>query len=150
MQLNAHLDKVEARRDQSNWIVNSPSTLEATRRYFAKQRDTRAARAGLRFLVVTADGALQPCSMQFHHYPARRAHAHDPRIHQPKSVRRVLRVHPLLPGQELSAIAVGERERVLLLKFKRKMIGILLLGAVCSSAPPSPPMLRFRSQPAAA
>ena len=23
----------------------------------------------MRFLVVTADGALQPCSMQFHRYP---------------------------------------------------------------------------------
>ena len=25
-------------------------------------------KAGLRFLVVTADGYLQPCSMQFHRY----------------------------------------------------------------------------------
>jgi hypothetical protein len=25
-------------------------------------------KAGLRFLVVTSDGALQPCSMQFHRY----------------------------------------------------------------------------------
>jgi len=68
VQLNAHLDRVEARRDQTNWIVNSPSTLEATRRYFANN-GTPGCKAGLRFLVVTADGALQPCSMQFHRYP---------------------------------------------------------------------------------
>jgi MoaA/NifB/PqqE/SkfB family radical SAM enzyme len=67
VQLNAQLDKVEARRDQTNWIVNSPSTLEATRRYFANN-GTPGCKAGLRFLVVTADGALQPCSMQFHRY----------------------------------------------------------------------------------
>ena len=68
VQLNAHLDRVEARRDHTNWIVNSPSTLEATRRYFANN-GTPGCKAGLRFLVVTADGALQPCSMQFHRYP---------------------------------------------------------------------------------
>jgi MoaA/NifB/PqqE/SkfB family radical SAM enzyme len=67
-QLNTHLDRVEARRDQTNWIVNSPSTLEATRRYFANH-GTPGCKAGLRFLVVTADGALQPCSMQFQRYP---------------------------------------------------------------------------------
>jgi len=65
--LNAMLDKVEARRDASNWIVNAPSTLEATRRYFAN-RGTPGCKAGLRFLVVTADGALQPCSMQFQRF----------------------------------------------------------------------------------
>lgn len=67
-ELNAQLDRVEARRDPSNWIVNAPTTLEATRRYFAN-RGTPGCKAGLRFLVVTADGALQPCSMQFHRYP---------------------------------------------------------------------------------
>jgi MoaA/NifB/PqqE/SkfB family radical SAM enzyme len=67
-QLNAHLDRVEARRDQTNWIVNTPTTLEATRRYFANG-GTPGCKAGLRFLVVTADGALQPCSMQFQRYP---------------------------------------------------------------------------------
>jgi MoaA/NifB/PqqE/SkfB family radical SAM enzyme len=65
--LNAHLDRVEARRDSTNWIVNAPTTLEATRRYFAN-RGTPGCQAGLRFLVVTADGALQPCSMQFQRY----------------------------------------------------------------------------------
>lgn len=66
-ELNAQLDRVEARRDPSNWIVNAPTTLEATRRYFAN-RGTPGCKAGLRFLVVTADGALQPCSMQFRRY----------------------------------------------------------------------------------
>ena len=66
-ELNAQLDRVEARRDPSNWIVNAPTTLDATRRYFAK-RGTPGCKAGLRFLVVTADGMLQPCSMQFRKY----------------------------------------------------------------------------------
>ena len=65
--LNQHLDRVEARRDRSNWIVNSRSTLDATRRYFANS-GMPGCSAGHRFLVVTADGALQPCSMQFHRY----------------------------------------------------------------------------------
>ncbi|SPE36744.1 Radical SAM domain protein [Candidatus Sulfopaludibacter sp. SbA6] len=67
-ELNAQLDRVEARRDPTNWIVNAPTTLEATRHYFANG-GTPGCKAGLRFLVVTADGALQPCSMQFHQYP---------------------------------------------------------------------------------
>jgi MoaA/NifB/PqqE/SkfB family radical SAM enzyme len=33
-ELNRALDRVETRRDHTNWIVNSPSTLDATRRYF--------------------------------------------------------------------------------------------------------------------
>jgi len=67
-QLNARLARVEARRDGTNWIVNTPTTLEATRRYFTNG-GAPGCKAGLRFLVVTADGALQPCSMQFHRYP---------------------------------------------------------------------------------
>jgi MoaA/NifB/PqqE/SkfB family radical SAM enzyme len=66
-ELNEQLDRVEARRDPSNWIVNAPTTLDATRQYFAK-RGTPGCKAGLRFLVVTADGMLQPCSMQFQRY----------------------------------------------------------------------------------
>jgi MoaA/NifB/PqqE/SkfB family radical SAM enzyme len=66
--LNGALDRVEARRDSTNWIVNSPSTIEATRRYF-ENGGAPGCKAGLRFLVVTADGALQPCSMQFQRYP---------------------------------------------------------------------------------
>jgi MoaA/NifB/PqqE/SkfB family radical SAM enzyme len=67
-ELNRQLDSVERRRDASNWIVNAPTTLEATRRYFAN-RGMPGCKAGLRFLVVTADGYLQPCSMQFRRYP---------------------------------------------------------------------------------
>jgi MoaA/NifB/PqqE/SkfB family radical SAM enzyme len=66
-ELGARLRRVELRRDSTNWIVNSPSTLEATRQYFANG-GTPGCKAGLRFLVVTADGALQPCSMQFQRY----------------------------------------------------------------------------------
>ncbi len=66
--LNKGLDEVEARRDGTNWIVNSPSTLQATRSYF-ENGGTPGCTAGLRFLVVTADGMLQPCSMQFKRYP---------------------------------------------------------------------------------
>jgi MoaA/NifB/PqqE/SkfB family radical SAM enzyme len=65
--IGARLDRVEKLRDSTNWIVNSPSTLAATRRYFA-DAGLPGCKAGLRFLVVTADGALQPCSMQFHRY----------------------------------------------------------------------------------
>ena len=66
-ELNRALDQVESRRDASNWIVNSSSTLEATRQYF-KDGGMPGCKAGLRFLVVTADGWLQPCSMQFKRY----------------------------------------------------------------------------------
>jgi MoaA/NifB/PqqE/SkfB family radical SAM enzyme len=66
-ELGARLDRVELRRDSTNWIVNSPSTLAATRQYFANG-GTPGCKAGQRFLVVTADGALQPCSMQFQRY----------------------------------------------------------------------------------
>ncbi len=65
--LNRGFDRVEQRRDGTNWIVNAPSTLAATRRYF-EQASAPGCKAGLRFLVVTADGALQPCSMQFGKY----------------------------------------------------------------------------------
>jgi MoaA/NifB/PqqE/SkfB family radical SAM enzyme len=65
--LNRELDRVEARRDGSNWIVNSRTTLDATRRYF-EHASAPGCKAGRRFLVVTADGMLQPCSMQFRRY----------------------------------------------------------------------------------
>jgi MoaA/NifB/PqqE/SkfB family radical SAM enzyme len=67
-ELNRGLDKVEALRDGRNWLVNSKTTLEATRDYFASG-GTPGCKAGLRFLVVTANGMLQPCSMQFLRYP---------------------------------------------------------------------------------
>ena len=66
--LHEQLDRVERRRDESRWIVNSTTTLEATRRYF-DQGGSPGCKAGLRFLVVTSDGALQPCSMQFSRFP---------------------------------------------------------------------------------
>jgi MoaA/NifB/PqqE/SkfB family radical SAM enzyme len=62
--LNRELDQVEARRDASNWIVNAPSTIAATRQFFQNGR-MPGCRAGHRFLVVTSDGWLQPCSMIF-------------------------------------------------------------------------------------
>ena len=65
--LNRQLDRVEERRDNTNWIVNSRSTLDATRRYF-ENSGMPGCKAGHRFLVVTGDGALQPCSMQFQRY----------------------------------------------------------------------------------
>ncbi len=66
-ELNAQLDRVEKRRDETNWIVNSRSTIDATRNYFA-EHGRPGCKAGLRFLVVTSDGWLQPCSMQFERY----------------------------------------------------------------------------------
>ena len=72
-ELSARLDRVEQRRDSTNWLVNSPSTLQATRQYFANN-GTPGCKAGLRFLVVTADGALQPCSMQFQRYTLEERH----------------------------------------------------------------------------
>ncbi len=65
--LNEQLDRVEARRDPANWLVNAPTTLEATRQYF-RDGGMPGCKAGLRFLVVTSDGALRPCSMQFQRY----------------------------------------------------------------------------------
>jgi MoaA/NifB/PqqE/SkfB family radical SAM enzyme len=65
--LNEQLDRVEAQRNGTRWLVNSRSTIEATRRYF-ENGGTPGCKAGLRFLVVTSDGMLQPCSMQFKRY----------------------------------------------------------------------------------
>jgi MoaA/NifB/PqqE/SkfB family radical SAM enzyme len=65
--LNRELDRMEGRRDSTNWIVNAPTTLEATRSYF-ENKGRPGCKAGLRFLVVTAGGELQPCSMQFKRY----------------------------------------------------------------------------------
>jgi MoaA/NifB/PqqE/SkfB family radical SAM enzyme len=62
--LQTQLDHVETRRDVTNWIVNAPSTIAATRQFFENGR-MPGCRAGHRFLVVTSDGWLQPCSMIF-------------------------------------------------------------------------------------
>jgi MoaA/NifB/PqqE/SkfB family radical SAM enzyme len=67
-ELREQFERVEARRDASNFIVSAPSTLAATRQYF-ENGGTPGCKSGLRFLVVTADGQLQPCSMQFHRFP---------------------------------------------------------------------------------
>jgi MoaA/NifB/PqqE/SkfB family radical SAM enzyme len=65
--LNQGLDHVESRRDETNWIVSAPTTLNATREYF-HQGGVDGCKAGLRFLVVNPQGELQPCSMQFKKY----------------------------------------------------------------------------------
>jgi MoaA/NifB/PqqE/SkfB family radical SAM enzyme len=61
------LEMVKARMDSSNWIVNNETTIDATYEYFVNG-GTPNCMAGKRFLVVTAGGYLQPCSMQFHKY----------------------------------------------------------------------------------
>jgi MoaA/NifB/PqqE/SkfB family radical SAM enzyme len=66
-QMNRGFDRVEAQRDHTNWIVNSTGTLEGTRDYF-ENGGAPGCTAGWRFLVVTARGELQPCSMQFQRY----------------------------------------------------------------------------------
>lgn len=65
--LHEQLDRIEKRRNESNWIVSAPTTVQHTREYF-ENGGMGGCKAGLRFLVVTADGKLQPCSMQFHRY----------------------------------------------------------------------------------
>jgi len=53
--------------NNTRWVANSESTLNATQRYFENGKSP-GCKAGLRFLVVTSDGSLQPCSMQFRRY----------------------------------------------------------------------------------
>ncbi len=65
--LNRELDQVETRRDDTHWIVNAPSTLAATRRFF-ENGEIPGCKAGQRFLVVTSDGWLRPCSMVFQRF----------------------------------------------------------------------------------
>jgi len=65
--LREQLARVEARRDHTRWIVSSKTTMEATRRYF-ENGGAPGCKAGRRFVVVSSDGALQPCSMQFRRY----------------------------------------------------------------------------------
>ena len=96
-ELNRQLDRVEARRDATNWIVNSPATLARHPRYF-ENGGAPGCKAGLRFLVVTAEGLLQPCSMQFQRYPLEERGTHGRGVHAHQPVRRVLRLDPLVPG----------------------------------------------------
>lgn len=54
-------------RINSRWVTNSITTLDATQKYF-ETGGTPGCKAGLRWLVVTCDGKMQPCSMQFKRY----------------------------------------------------------------------------------
>ena len=54
-------------RIDSRWVTNSVTTIDATQRYF-ETGGAPGCKAGLRWLVVTCDGKLQPCSMQFKRY----------------------------------------------------------------------------------
>ncbi len=65
--LDRGLKRLKERMDDSHWITNNKTTLDATRQYFY-DGGAPACKAGLRWLVVTSDGALQPCSMQFKRY----------------------------------------------------------------------------------
>ncbi len=65
--LERGLSRLKQRMNSSHWITNNVTTLEETRRYFHRG-GTPSCKAGLRWLVVTSDGALQPCSMQFKRY----------------------------------------------------------------------------------
>jgi len=65
--LDRGLKRLRERMNRSNWITNNLTTLEATSQYFSRG-GTPQCKAGLRWLVVTSDGALQPCSMQFKRY----------------------------------------------------------------------------------
>lgn len=65
--LDRGLSRIKARMNDSHWITNNLTTLEATRKYFSSGSAPNC-KAGLRWLVVTSSGALQPCSMQFKRY----------------------------------------------------------------------------------
>ncbi len=67
-QLRREMDRLKARMPQAPWVISTCATLDATRRYFEDQ-GTPGCKAGLRWLVVTPDGAMQPCSMQFERFP---------------------------------------------------------------------------------
>lgn len=65
--LDRGLARIKERMDDSHWITNNASTLDATSAYFHRG-GVPACKAGLRWLVVTSDGWLQPCSMQFQRF----------------------------------------------------------------------------------
>jgi MoaA/NifB/PqqE/SkfB family radical SAM enzyme len=62
------LGRIKERMKTARWISTTPSTLDATINYF-ETGGAPGCKAGLRWLVVTSDGWLQPCSMQFKKYP---------------------------------------------------------------------------------
>jgi len=65
--LRQEFDGIRSRQDSTHTIVTPDSTLNQTQEYF-ERGSAPGCKAGLRFLVVTADGKLQPCSMQFKRY----------------------------------------------------------------------------------
>jgi MoaA/NifB/PqqE/SkfB family radical SAM enzyme len=65
--LNRELEQIKRRMNSSHWITTTETTLDATRKYF-EAGGAPGCKSGLRWLVVTADGYLQPCSMQFKKY----------------------------------------------------------------------------------
>lgn len=65
--LDREIARLKERIDDTKWILNCESTLNETQKYF-REKGMPGCKAGLRFLVITSDGYLQPCSMQFHRY----------------------------------------------------------------------------------
>jgi MoaA/NifB/PqqE/SkfB family radical SAM enzyme len=65
--LDREIGRLKRRMNGTRWIAMTESTLDATRRYFAAG-SAPGCKAGLRWLVVSAQGELQPCSMQFNRY----------------------------------------------------------------------------------
>jgi MoaA/NifB/PqqE/SkfB family radical SAM enzyme len=65
--LDREFARLKERIDDTKWILNCESTVNETQQYFI-DRGRGGCKAGLRFLVVTSDGHLQPCSMQFKRY----------------------------------------------------------------------------------
>lgn len=64
LMLKEQFQQVNARRDETNFIVSTSTTLEEMRHFF-ENGGTPGCKAGQRFLVVTSNGWLQPCSMVF-------------------------------------------------------------------------------------
>ncbi len=62
--LRRQFQRLKARMGRSRWITSTAATLDATEKYF-ENRGIPGCKAGQRWLVVTADGGIQPCSMQF-------------------------------------------------------------------------------------
>jgi MoaA/NifB/PqqE/SkfB family radical SAM enzyme len=66
--LDREFTRLKERIDDTKWILNCESTLNETQKYFV-EKGMGGCKAGLRFVVVTSDGSLQPCSMQFKRVP---------------------------------------------------------------------------------
>ncbi len=66
--LRSQLGRIRARMNDNHWITTTDTTLSATQRYF-ETGGAPNCKSGLRWLVVTSNGYLQPCSMQFVKYP---------------------------------------------------------------------------------